>query len=131
MEIAAEKETFGGFSAVRIVSALSGDLLLTLPDGEDARDAERGVAEALGIRRELVRATVTECSVVVLSGQILCRHCGEKAFCSCKAPAACDCEVLEDPPCAYSLCEECDARDRVENAVEDERQRQKDEGRWW
>ena len=83
------------------------------------------MAEALGIRSELVRVTVTECSVtVVLSGQILCRR-GEKAFCSCKALAACDREVLEDPLCAYSLREECDAMDRIENAVEDERLRTK------
>lgn len=111
---------------MRVVSALSGDLLLSLPDGEDERDAQRAVAELLGIRSAFVLATVTECTVVVLSGKLLCCSCGAKAFCSCNAEAACDCKVLEHPEGRRYLCAECDARESAEAAGEDWLQRQKD-----
>ena len=111
---------------MRVVSAVSGELLLSLPEGNNDRDAEHGVAKLLGISSAFVLATVTECSVVVLSGKVHCNSCGGKAFCSCNDEEACECEVLEELERMGYLCDECNARESAEYAADEWRKREKE-----
>lgn len=89
------------FDEMRVVSALSGEIL-----AESNVDAQCGevideAAAALGKSRRLLRATVSECRVVLLAGKISCRRCRRKICCGCGAPAAdCGCADLEEEDCS-------------------------------
>ena len=120
---------------MKIVFAMSGQEIADLDDPRgDARDAKKAASETLGVHPALLHVEVQRCSVLVLSGKILCTQCETRVACSCRAEEdACRCEavqsdVAEDPV----LCDACEERDRQIEEAESEYQRQKEEewGHW-
>lgn len=122
---------------MRIIYAISGEEIAEVEDPlGNARDAKVAASEALGVHPALLRVRVTQCSVLVISGKILCRRyrCAARVTCSCRAPEdVCRCEVVQsdvtDPP---PLCDACEKRDRqAEDAEETWRNlKNNDFGRW-
>jgi hypothetical protein len=106
---------------MRIVSALSGELLAEGPD------AAQAAADALQLPRELLRITITECSVVVLAGKALCRRCRAWAMCTCgaRAEGQCRCEAVVE---SEVFCGACQDRLNAVEAAEDAYQALKEEG---
>ena len=97
---------------MRIIYAISGEEIAEVEDPLDnARDAKVAASEALGVHPALLRVRVTQCSVLVISGKILCRRyrCAARVTCSCRAPEdVCRCEVVqsdvtEAPPALQCL----------------------------
>jgi len=119
---------------MKIVYAIGGEEIAELDDPlGDASDAKAAASEALGVHPALLRVAVTQCSVVVLAGRILCRRCAARVACSCRAEKdeACRCApvcVSEGPV----LCEPCEERDRRREEAEDSWRHLKDEeaARW-
>jgi hypothetical protein len=100
---------------MKIVYAFSGDEIAELEDPFYAAHAAKSAAsDALGVHPGLLRVTVTQCSVVVLSGKILCRQCEARVACSCRAEDdACRCEVVQaDVAEGPVLCVACEELDR-------------------
>ena len=120
---------------MKIINAVSGEEIIELdnPLG-NARDAKTAASEALGVHPALLRVEVTRCSVVVLSGKILCGRCAEHVACSCRGEDdACRCEVVQsDVAEGPVLCDVCEEQDRQIEDAEESWQRLKDEecGRW-
>ena len=101
---------------MRIVNAVTGELVVDAPDACGAGDAAEAAADALGVHVGLVKPIITECAVVVLSGKVLCNQCSVSVICSCGA-ASCDCEVLEN--CDYVVCMKCcESNAEVQREVE-------------
>ena len=83
---------------MRVINALTGELIL---------ECSSAAALALEKPLEFVRAIVTECSIVVLSGKVLCDDCGATVACSCEKPCAeCTCSVLKSEA-GRKLCHDC------------------------
>jgi len=122
---------------MKVLHALSGELIAEVENGE-GRSAEVSAAiaasEALGIPKELLRVIVTECTVVVLSGKVVCSTCDKRIGCSCKAEddAACQCETLEDKS-SWTTCDACVAEQehQIDLGYRLYEQRKEEEwGRW-
>jgi hypothetical protein len=80
-------------------AAATGGLLVELPP--DQSSLQGGEDDD----PELLRATPTECIVVVRSGKLLCHFCDRWLACTCDAleEAQCRCEPLE----SRDVCDEC------------------------
>jgi len=119
--------------SMKIVHAISGEEIAELDDALD-QDAKTAASEALGVHPALLRVKVQQCSVMVLSGKILCRRCAARVACSCKAEEdACRCEAVQsDVAKGPVLCDACEERDRQMEDVEEWLQHLRDEewGRW-
>ena len=109
---------------MKIVYALSGGLIAELDDPKsDVYDAKVAASEALNLHPALLRVHVTECSVVVLSGKVICDHCSGRVACTCGTQDArvCECKTLdrEQPKGVRELlCETCEERERREEEFE-------------
>jgi hypothetical protein len=118
---------------MKIVHAISGEEIAELDDALD-QDAKTAASEALGVHPALLHVKVQQCSVMVLSGKILCRRCAARVACSCKAEEdACRCEAVQsDVAKGPVLCDACEERDRQMEDVEEWLQHLRDEewGRW-
>ena len=116
---------------MKIVYAFSGEEIAELDDPlSDARDAKAAASEALGVHPGLLHVTLTQCSVVVVSGKLLCRRCAARVACSCRTEeeVVCRCEALHgDVAEGPVLCEACEERDRQLEEAEDAWQRLKEE----
>jgi len=120
---------------MRIIYAMSGEEIAEVEDPlGNARDAKRAASEALGVHPALLHVKVTQCSVLVLSGKILCRGCAARVACSCRAREdVCRCEVVQsDAAEGPVLCDACEERNRqIEDAEETWRSLKDDDfGRW-
>jgi hypothetical protein len=113
---------------MRVTYATTGSLLVQLPDESTLEHATDAAATALGVRLGFVRLNITECSVVVLQGKLLCHFCDKWLACTCGAldEAQCRCEALE----SSDVCDCCNAAQdghlEAEEAAEDARQEAKD-----
>jgi len=120
---------------MKIVYAISGEEIAELDDPlGNAHAAKTAASDALGVHPALLRVEVTQCSVLVLSGKILCRRCAARVACSCRAEEdACRCEAVQsDVAEGPVLCDACEERDRQIEEAESEWQHRKDEefGHW-
>lgn len=68
---------------MRIINAVTGELVVDAPEAYGAGDAARAAAEALDVHVGLMKPVITECAVVVLSGKLLCKQCSVSVACSC------------------------------------------------
>ena len=115
---------------MRVLHGLSGEPLLELEPGSDPQEALAAAAEALGVSPDLVRVTVTECAVVVLSGKVLCGVCKTRTACSCRAPDDTNCDCEELPESGSSFCDRCRDYLEQEERGQDDYERLKDAALW-
>ena len=120
---------------MRIVYAISGEEIAELDDPlGSAHDAKTAASDALGVHPALLHVEVQQCSVLVLSGKILCRRCAARVACSCRAEEdACRCEAVQsDVVEGPVLCDACEEWDRqIEEAEESWRNLKEDECGYW
>ena len=105
---------------MKIVSALSGEEIADTSDRFG--DAKKAVSETLGLHPRFLRVVAMQCSILVLSGKLLCERCSERVACSCRAveDRLCVCEVLEgeDDAGIDALCKACrEAEGHMADAV--------------
>jgi len=116
---------------MRIIRAFTGETLVEDEEVDSVEAAIQVASEHLGVSKDLLQVIIVECSVVVLSGKVLCNQCQKKTTCSCGAPAETECQCATLDSVTSSLCRSCEDHYAEQSKWEDEYQMRKDVAALW